>query len=236
MARTKQVTLQGTIPTAQEMGRWSYEEKLLFVDMLYKFFTKEGSNKLYVTKSSIEAFNAQEGAFYSALARRINTNLPFLFRNKLFQMVRTFGSMLKNNPAFVTDELFEKLHKLPFLDWSIKQFEARQTKMGIELVQACDVDETTQPSRKITVATAEAKYMTAIERSTDLFLKISKSITADEIKSLKTMDKFNALTKMAYILNNARSFKPNATIFQQININSSSREQLEKSLLEYSNQ
>jgi hypothetical protein len=102
-------------------------------------------------------------------------------------------------------------------------------------IEAVVVPDTTKPttSRKVTTQNVEQIYMESIVRTTELYSTLVKSIKKKDLEELNTKDKISALSKLADINKQMRTFKPNAGVFNQINVFGAQREDLEKAILDF---
>lgn len=83
-----------------------------------------------------------------------------------------------------------------------------------------------------TTINPEKRFLGSLLTVSEVFYEVADSITDEDIQAMSIKDKIAALSKLSFILNVAKNYKPN-NVFNQVNVFGSSRKELEKAILDY---
>lgn len=214
----------------------SAEELIKYFDFLDVFYV---AGKLSVTNERLLDIQEQmrDPAYpFAEHMYRINSfitpdtidfNRNFFIR--LTTVSRTLVGFFKKNPEYLSGELHEHLRNKPQYDWVATTFGV--SRVVADIINVGDTRETV-PSNK-TIVTAERRLIDAMDDIARIYEIVAKSITEAQIKAMPVKDRIDALAKLAGITNKNTKGKGASQKFQQINIYKDSKEDLEKSLLDF---
>lgn len=236
--------VRGKLPQKRDVQDWGNTKIMQFLKYV-DFFTTDGKFDTSVSRVTEAQMRGEDEMFWDEFSERVNIvpgkdgGTSLRFRLRLTTFARVVLSWIKNNPHAITEQMMELMDKNPRLNWAIKTFKMVTTDMGVQVVER-DNDETTDPRQKnetpamSNVNTPMVKFEQAKLSMLTLLQALSKSIPSSELKTMTTKDKIAAFDKL---LNTATKVmgqtRPNSVVFQQINVNKSNREELEKSFLSY---
>lgn len=246
----KYLAIKGTLPRERDISEWNEEHFLqffAFVNDLCEVRTKDGKSDttIKITEEKMKALedevNNTTPTFKTEIMYRIDqfhsdpTATPRKMFYKLNQFIKQVGHYVKKHPSVVTDKIKEAIEPNPRLNWILKLYQERMTKLGnAAVVEPYNINTTKWQNEKTpSVATPQVKLMEAMTHLADVFVTLSKSISAKDIKKMDAKDKLSAISKLSFVLGEARRFKPNVAVFQQINVNSAAKEDLENALLDF---
>jgi hypothetical protein len=160
------------------------------------------------------------------------------FYPRFASMSRIVFAYLKKHPAILDSSLIEKIEGKPQYDWCMNLYRTKVTRIGAEIVEedesGFEGNRLVKGSRDgISVPNAERLYMDSMIRAADLYNQLLKSIKPSEFRSMDIKDKISALAKLADVNKGMRNFKPNATVFNQLNVYGAQRDDLEKAILDF---
>lgn len=160
-------------------------------------------------------------------------------RGRLTSMVRTVLSYVKSNPHIVTDDMEILLKSSDRFNWALNNFETKKTAIGAEVVSVNN-EETTQVDRKnsqqlqTNLTMPEVQFNQSMLMMTSLMKDMLASIKKKDLKNLDAKDKLKlAIPMLAAVAKAVSSKKPGALTFKKIVINSASKDDLEKAILDY---
>lgn len=139
---------------------------------------------------------------------------------KLLTLMNGVLKFLQRNPSLITDDMRKIMKMYPRFEWALTQTTIVSTAIGADVVV-----------QKNGLAPFDERLYNAGVKVVDVLERLADSITDKDIRGMTPRDKMIAMGRMGYIFTIAKNLKPNKQIFNQININASSREDLEASLL-----
>lgn len=236
--------IEGVLPKKAEIVDWS-SEKIMALLQLADFFTL--SNKFNVNKETIGTFQSRalEEAFWMEFNVRIGHQLDRAdfskqkFNMRLIAMVRTVLGWLKSNPHAITNEMRELMEPNERLNWALDPFKMKTTAIGAEIV-AIDNRETTDPNMANATASTnltvpEIQYHQGLLHMSSIFKQITGGLTANDFKKMSVSERLKIANSIAQTLGRAFNTKvPSTVIFKKLTVNSAGRDDLEKAMLQYS--
>ena len=233
--------VQGSLPRMSELYDWDERKTLAFLNWASSFLTEDRSRFVF-TKETIE--NAEKKLDGPTCPEqeflyRINlftTDLdatPRKFFYKFNTFLRNVLNYLKQNPAYLTDEMKVIMESTPRMSWALSHFKTTETKTGQE-VTVRDTQDLTQIKRQtVKQDTPEVRMLEGMYHVANIFEELARSIKPKDIKNMNVKDKISAISKLAFMFKVQQNFKPNANVFQQFNIYKAEKDDLEKAILEY---
>lgn len=243
---TRWRAVTGKNPAKRDLAGWDEDHWITFLRFCLLFIvTEEKKQKIAVTEKSWREIEAE------LLSDPNDSRNEFLFRvnqftfnkdasfrkfyAKLSSIIMFTLGYLRANPSLVSTKMRNIIEPNPRLNWCLSQTKVVETAVG-EVV----APENTQDigvygtARTQTLPSVEKRLLDANIKLTDLFTKLIESIDAREFKKLTTKEKLAAVTQLRSVLAMNRGIKINAGVFKNININASSRQDLENALLDMS--
>lgn len=242
METDKYLPVRGKIPRKSEIALWA-EKKLIGFLGFYERWVFEGRLKITVELRR-EVENQAEGMeFWGEFMARIdvwtdatNTSNP-LFMQRLVTFARNVLGFLKENPHAITEEIEKAMERNPRCHWALEMY---RLKKGIlaPTVQPTNLDKTNQYDlKRVAVTHPEVAFNEALLKATTLTRELLKGVKRADIAKMTTEDRLklgvNFLSQVGKLVG---KHKPNKAVFQQININSAKRADLEASFLKYAEQ
>ena len=213
-----------------ELAQWGEKQYITFLRFVEQFMVPSEEGPKYsgindLWRKAEEVMLMPDHPFQEYLWRidRFTSGKDTSYRKffkKVNDLMQTVLKFIQNNPAVVTDEMRKILEMYPRFAWSLKQSAIVETTMGFPVV-----------APQAALASFDQRLYNAGVKTVDLLEKLVDSISDRDLKTMKARDKMIAIGRMGYIFNIAKSLKPNTKIFNTININGASREELEASLL-----
>lgn len=244
MTLSKYQAILGTLPRQWDVARWTEEHFQQFFSLVQDLtIYGETSAKIECTESSIKEleekiFN-ETPSYRTELLYRINQFTtdpnfsPRKFYYRITALIRSVGNYVKKHPAILSETNREQIKNNPRLNWMSVSYTAYQTKMGaiVPVPEARDTTTyQTQPAAR--VVDPQTKLLNSMVLLADSFEVLAKSLTKRELRAMKAQDKISAISKLSFLFGNR--VKPNIGVFRQINVFKASKDDLEKSLLAYS--
>lgn len=241
---SKYRAVKGKLPKKAEIIDWPEAKLLALLAFARVFLEGEGYVVDSTRREAAETRSAEEPYWEEFLAR-INQPLGTKdathqrFRIRLMTLIRVPLAWLKSNPFAVTEALQAQLESTPRFSWCLTTFVEKTTDIGGTIVAMQNRD-TTDPSmpnykRSVTdVDPPQIRFNKALLESVAIFEQLTKSIKPSDIRNLQTKEKLRYMTAMAATLTKTfREYKPNVTVFQQINVNKAERDELESAMYDY---
>lgn len=235
--------VQGSLPRMSELYDWDERKTLAFLTWAASFLNEDKTRFVFTEKTIKEAEKKLEEPTCpeQEFLYRINlftTDLdatPRKFFYKFNTFLRNVLNYLKQNPAYVTDEMKSIMESSPRMAWALSHFKSVETKTGAEVVVR-DTQETTGIKRTtVRQDTPEVRMLEGMFHVANIFEEIARSIKPKDIKTMSVKDKIGAISKLAFMFKVQQNFKPNSQVFQQINIYKAEKDDLEKAILDYGN-
>lgn len=231
--------VRGKLLTKKDVALWKQERFYDFIEFCLLFSEGEGEETvLKATKEKVRKFEKKylPGHYHPFQEFLIRIDRPTkekdfspaLFYNRFGNMLRLALGYLKENPQFADDKVKVLVEKNPRLNWCLSLVKEEDTRLGKIIV----ADQRDADGKYVTTVTPDKLMIDSISKVAGLINEISGSISPNEIQRMKTNDKFSAISKLAFVFNLSRNFKPNANIFKQVNIINAPTEDIEKALLE----
>lgn len=244
MPYAAKMRVRGKLPQKRDIVDWGNTKLLAFLRFV-DFFTENGKFNCSISRVTEARLRGEDELFWDEFLERINViqgiddGTSLKFRLRLTSLARIPLSWIKSNLHAVTPEMMEIMQKNPRLSWASSAFKLVTTETGAQVVER-DNDEKTDPRIKnenpamSNVSAPLVKFEQAKMNMLTLLMDLSKSIPKSELNKMSVKDKITAFDKL---LNTAAKIigktHPNSIVFQQINVNKASREELEKSFLSY---
>lgn len=220
-----------------ELSDWTPEKFISFFDFIsfISVYTKEASitpevltqiqnhpNKEFLARFDIP-FNEYAPQI---IARRI--------RDVVMQLSSIVGRFLKENPGLMTESMLEVTNRIPRFKSLSAHFKVVQTDTGAIVIEPNNAVEYIPQAVKS--ANAEVGLMEVVLKTTNVINIILDSINPRDIKSMETKDKIAALQKLSFIFTHSKQVKGNTNTFNKINIVNASKDDLEKAVMEFTQQ
>jgi len=228
--------LRGYLPRRPEIGVWSEEKFLEFFDFTLFFIEpvgKEEKFKISYEKLAHIYSIAHDRPSLQEFLVRLNQKDPKGFFLKIQAFARAVVGFLKYNPSFITEAIEAKIKDHVRLNWGLTSYRTQTIKTGQQITAPHNIDTTSVNRRMVGTKDAETIFMQSLLKVSDLFYHIAKSIKPQDLEELSIQEKIASLSKLSFIINAVKGYKPNVSAFTQINIVNSSREDLEKAILKY---
>lgn len=237
--------IRGTLPRRREIADWPESQFLSFFEFIEHFcsFNKRVDTiSVIVTKEkwaiAEKVLDLPYHPWQEILYRidRLTKDTKFHSGSIYIRIAaynRAVLGYLKNNPAAVTDAMRKAIEPNPRLNWCLKHYDDKETKIGAEIVLPHTTDATGSYPKPIAQRSPDKIMLEGQLQVFNLFEMIAKSVKANEIKDMDVRDKISALQKLSFIFNVAKSFKANSQTFINLNVNAAKREDLEKALLDF---
>lgn len=229
---------RGHQPSNVEMNRWP-EDKFLSLIEFFKQFLGAETKKWAANKESVgimykRFYETNENIYWREFLTRIDYKPEgktgvMHFTQKMKGMHRLLTIFFHRNPAYITPKVTEACQGNPLLETMLETFKVEKTQQGTEIVTQSDTSGNSGMGQK----TPEVLYQSGIYKALDLFNTVLNSISAHEIKKMSTKEKFDAVSKMAFVLNTAKSNKTKSQVFIGLNVGKENRQSLEDKLQEY---
>lgn len=229
MQKSPWVAVKGKNFRSFDLAQWKESQYITFLQFCAQFMipSDEGPKLSYKPELWLNAekiLSMPDHPFIEYFYRidrfSMNGGTVRQFHKKLQDMMQGVLKFIQTNPSVVSDEMRKILEMYPRMAWCLKQTDIVQTAMGVDVVVP----------KNNTVAFDERLYNAGV-KVVDVLERLADSITDKDIKEMSARDKMIAMGRMGYIFTIAKNLKPNKQIFNQININASSREDLEAALL-----
>lgn len=224
--------IKGKLPKKMEIADWKESDFLNYIEFVKHFLERDnkGFDTMRVTKLRIEeAEEHEEWAEYIARIDKASRD-PRSFFYRFNAMSRTVLTFLKQTPAYITEKIRESVQESNRLNWCLSNFKIQTTETGQDIIVPDNFDNLTNVKTPMKGKEPEKMFLEVVVKVTSILQQIAGSITKKEINELKTMDKISALSKLSFIMNTMKGYKPNSGIFTQLNVYGGGRQELEKSL------
>lgn len=236
--------IEGTLLRGADVAKWNSEKFEQFFDFSNRLYDNETRKISCSTERvlGLESDLSDETCTHAEFMHRINKwtdENPTDTSNKGFYMrfstlLRVVVQYLKRHPSAMTPEIREKISDKPQYAWCMDNFATKVTVIGAEVVEQDNNSYVGNVQVKEgKVPNTEKLIMDGILKVGELYLTIANSISKKDVEKMNVKDKIGSLQKLSSIHATLKNFKPNSQIFQQININSSGREELETALLDF---
>lgn len=230
--------VRGKSLTKKEIEGWKQERFYDFIEFARYFMdtdTEEATlliTKERVKKAETKFIPIDYHPFQEFLFRidRFTSQSDFdceRFRKRLHLMMVMVLRYLKEHPHRIDDRIRELVGINPRLNWCLSLVKEEETRIGTIVV----ANNTDADGKVITQVTPDKLMLESLANVASLINELTGSFTASELKKMKTNDKFSAISKLSFVYNVGKNFKPNAGVFKQINIINSKPEDIEKTLL-----
>lgn len=150
------------------------------------------------------------------------------FNRRMQMMILAVGKYVKERPHIIDDRIRILISNNARLNWCLSLVKEQATEAGTTIVVPYKHDD---KGNIVTQASPDTIMMESIANVTSLIREISGSFTKAELKKMSTKDRISALSKLSFIYNIGKNFKPNRNVLKQINIIHGNTEDIEKSLL-----
>lgn len=237
LSKAAQKRIKGKLPKKRDVVDWSEEKLSQFLKFIV-FFT-HGENFVF-NNVSWETARLKNEPFWDEFMLRIDCAPgQQKFRTRFITQQRTVMAWVKENPHVLTEDMYKLCQSTPRLSWATTHFKTVDTEMGVQVVER-DTDELTDPRQKNATdlvrkdRTPQVIYEEGLLSMTTLFRQLARSVPSSEIKGIKPEQRIALANQMAKTLRESfKKFQPNIRVFNNININKSTREELEGAVLSY---
>lgn len=235
----------GAIPTKRDLADWPEEKFIGFYHFVLLFVRKNGKGETVIQTPEklvreVEKYLFQRNHPYQEFIFRIDrfTDSPGFSTRKYYYRVaallRQVGNYLRANPSVVSPKLEAVIKPEPRFNWCLRLTKLAETKLGAEVVVYENTDDLQDGMQEpVKPVTYEQKYIEAVLKATDVFSMVAKSIKKKDIDALPPKDKIIALSRLSFVANLHKSFRPGTSAFKQINIFAANREDLEGAMLHF---
>lgn len=230
---------KGKLPKKVEIADWNEDKYLSFFSFIKLFMEeKDGSYSYIVSSQNREAVKFIDKIFYKEFSDRLELKgcNDVRFKKRLTTFVRTVLLYLREKPFVVTGAMYKEMEHNDRLSWALKPFKIEKTGIGADVVVP-NTDDLTDPDNQkhVEVANPFVEYQKATYSMLSLLKDILKDIKPSDIKRLDPKDKIKiAIQMIDSVGKTLKSPGGNVSIFKQINVNTTGREDLEKMALDYS--
>lgn len=240
-------SIEGKLLTRDDFMMWGpqkFDEFFVFLEFFWSGHKWEATEDIIRT---VEEY-ASSGAACREYVERIGMSLPeggmtAPFKNKYRLRVTRMLLSMRNylqekNPGALSPITAKKYRYKVQYEWLRELYDddgkVKFVNQEPEKVTVTEV-ETVSPETQLLSGgvPVNARLLSAIEKVITVYETIAGSVTMEDIKKMKPMDKISALNKLSY-LHAALGKSKISTKFTQINVNTSSKEDLEKSLIQMS--
>lgn len=243
--------MEGVLPKKPEIGEWSEPRIRAFFEFA-AFFMKQSPEKGWVYDVSDESIaaaweNNQEYwlEFLHRLTPKKQEELKVkrlnAFRTRLMNFIRTVGAWLKANPHAVSPELEAIMRANPRFSWALDTFVEERTNLGELIVMPNGMVESVDPTlgnqnpNQTNRSLPQVQFYNSIAKVTSLLNELVGSIDRVQMKALPTKDKLKlALYMIDTLGKNIKGQEGPKSVFNTLILNKGTREELEKSLIAYS--
>lgn len=233
--------IRGKLLTKKDVVLWKQERFYDFIKFCLLFSEGEGEQTvLTATKDKLRKLERKylvghyhpfQEFFFRIDRSALEKDFEAIkFTNRFSNMRLLVLKYVKENPQHIDDELRALVENNPRLNWCLSLVKVEETRMGPIVVADRDIDGRFSASGP--TITADTLMLDSIAKVAGLVNMIAGSVTPQEIQKMKVNDKFSALSKLSFVYNIGRNFKPNNNIFKQVNIINAKPEDLERALLE----
>lgn len=236
--------VKGKLPKKAEIIDWP-EEKILSLLAFCRIFFEGDSYCVDTPRRELAESRAADEPYWEEFLIRIDKPLGSkdathqMFRIRLMTLLRNTLAWLRSNSFAITDRLKVELASSPRFKWSLETFVEKTTEIGGTVVslQNRDTTDPAMPNYKRSVTDVEPpqiRFNKALMQMTEVFELLIKDIKPRDIREMGTKDRIKSATAIAATLTKTfKEYKPNVTVFQNINVHSAEREELEKALTDY---
>ena len=232
------MTYKGKIPRKIDVAEWREEKFLAFFEFLHLFLEeKNGSYSYIVSSQNRSAAAFIDKPFYKEFIQRLEIKdcNDTRFKKRITSFTRIVLLFLRESPYAITEDMKSIMEKNDRLSWALNAYKQITTEIGAEIVVPNDDDETDPNNqRAVAVTSPQVNYQQAILAMTSILRDLVKGVTPEEIKKMDIEKRLKIAIPMVQALGKAFNGPAiNMSVFKQINVNTTGREDLEKTLLEY---
>lgn len=234
----------GQLPKRPDIMKWPESHFLDFFSMVNFLTTPKGIIKLTpdTLKALEDSILPHPPSFKTEVLYRVNqfttdpSSNPRKFFYKFTTFIRCVGYAIKTNPILITPAMEDVIKNNPRLSWMLATYKDVTTGIGAPITVPDRNDATTIRGKKLPTSTdPQTRFMESLLRLSNMFEVLTKSLSKKDIRGLNAKEKFVILAKIYPMLAEARKFKPNSQVFQQINVYKGGREELEEAILDLPN-
>lgn len=236
--------VKGKLPKKNEVADWSELKIISFLKFL-ELFSHDGKYSITdARRKEVEERSNDDyfDEFLTRIDRYVDGTYPNRrqFQMRLIVMARSVLSWLKQNPYAVTDDIKKLMESNPICHWAMSAFSEIDTNLGVPTV-ILDQSESTDPNRRnanqtvSNVKSPQVLYEQALLSAVGILHELVSSFKKGELSKLDAEKKLKLITNLLPVIQkNIDRKNPNTIVFQKIVTAKASRDELEKSLLEYS--
>lgn len=232
--------IQGFLPRLTDIAKWDEQRFIDYIDFCEFFLDGPKKDTYRVTQIKLNAMKKLIEDDYNPnwheFAIRINKWEVQGYMQKLLAFSRIVFGFLKRNPAFITETILKRIEENPRFNWCLVNFKIDKTRTGIEIIAPQTLDNAGNAGGSKQIVSGrepERLFLDSAYKLMNIINTVASSIKPADIKKMKTTEKIKALRELSYVFTLTKGYKPNSQIFQQINVYSAGREDLEKAILDY---
>ena len=235
--------IRGCLPEKKDMVDWSDAKSMAFIKFV-EFFTNKDQpkHKFNCSPEQIDKATALDEPFFPEFLARINvdhtdaiqkTKPHKVFHPRFLTFSRIPLTWYKQNPSTVTPEMYAVMKQNQRMDWATRHFVEHKNEMGVAVIkderEELDPDKPNYAPNSTKVKNPEVLFNEQLLEMTKLHASLLKGIKPKDIDSLTVNQKIqHSMTLTKTLAAAFAKYKPNKAVFNQVNINSSGKEELEK--------
>ncbi len=231
------------MPSKRDLSEWTDKKFIFFLNFLLFFLLKSDKTERFsaprVKRIEAEHFLETPNHPYQEFLYRINqftfdpnsSDRKFMF--KFQTLYRAVLYYLRANPALITAEMKKLMESTPRLKWAMSNTKVITSELGVDVVVADTKDNSSIVSKEMTVPSLEKRMLDALLKTVNVYEMLSTSLTQREIKQMDAKDKLMALARFSPLFNMVKSFRPNVTLFKNLNVHVANKDDLEQQMLDY---
>lgn len=230
--------IEGKAPTQKEYAEWTASKWVYFLRFTEFYISGEGKfekyevsmEKIRSMEDSLKDENHPFNEFIWRVGKWADKTNYVDYYNKFSNHARAGLTYLKKHPGSITVEMKEIMEKHPNrMKWALEQYGVVDSAGG-PIVQR-DETVTVATGGKMELPSLQARMMTALVKTVDVYEQVAASITTHDIRGMEAKDKISALAKLSFVFQMAqKKIVPNS--FTTININGSSKS-MEEAMLAF---
>lgn len=248
--------VRGKLPRKKDIPDWSPEKLLAYINFIDDFTSKDPDSKVEdnfnCTPEHIKTMEAKSETipYYQEFLARINVEVPPIkkisnpdkpynpFHARFITFVRTPLSFLKQNPSYVSKGMYDIMVNNNRMDWATRHFTLFTNELGNVVVK--DTQEYTDPKKpnaapnSTALKSPQVVFNESLYQLAEIYQTLLSDIKPQDLRKLTTNQKLQHVNTLTKTLASAfGKYKPNNLTFNQINVNSASKNDLEDAILSY---
>lgn len=247
-AKTKTRLIKGELPKQAEIADWS-DDKIVSLLHFVDHFTHSGAFKVTLDLRKAAEIQSTDNPYWAEFLQRIDVPerlggaANVKFSRRFMTMARIVLGYLKKNPFAITEEMSKIMVANPRCHWALNAFKEEMSKIpGVSTVQMNNREDmnpslANQLPGATNVKTPQVQMQEVIMNMVSILHTLTKGISREDMKRMSAKEKIQLANSMVTTMTKVMAAsRPGATIFKQINVNASSKEDLEKAIIDYSSE